>query len=472
MGRIAVGGVIFFFLLALGIRMYRLEAAPIWLDEAFSWAVAQTYPAFIVAYLQQGHNPPLWELLLHFWMKGWGDSETALRGLSVLLSAGTASLLFLLGRQVAGFWAGSTAALCWIFSTFAQAVSREARAYALLAFLTALSLLLFLRWWHTRRALLPWTISLVLLFYTHYTSIWILLPQILLFLRKSHQDKRTLSFFIGVLVIGVGMQAVVFLDHLRHYGQGNAYIPPASWESLYEMLRSFSNQPIAATAAIALIGTGLYWSWRNRREHPLTLLITLLFLATYIGVWIIAHFIRIWQPRYLMPLAIGYYWTLGVSLGSLPHRAQIGVFLGLMGVWIGSWNPVPSGMAPYQREISRAALSLPNHALLVVSPPWYILNLAYAARDSGLRAVLSTTPHPIGQLYEYAHSRHHIVGGFYYADLPACEVQAKDTLYWLEQGYCSVMPHGTLQEVWLQEFEPIAIQKWGEDSYLWTLRRR
>lgn len=472
MGRIKVGGMVFFFLLALGIRLYRLEAAPIWIDEAFSWAVAQIRPAYIIAYLQQGHNPPLWELLLHFWLKGWGDSEAALRGLSALLSAGTASLLFLLGHQVAGPWAGISAALCWIFSTFAQSISREARAYALLSFLTALSLLLFLQWWRTRRGFLLWTLSLVLLFHTHYTSLWILVPQILLFLRASYPDPRTLSFFLSALVIGTGMQAVVFLSHLSVYGQGNAYIAPASWESLYEMLRSFSNQPITAVAAIALISIGLYFGWRNRRDHPLKLQTPLLFLATYIGVWIVAHFIHIWQPRYLMPLAIGYYWVVGISLGSLPSKARVGALLGIMGLWIGTWNPTPLGMAPHQREISKAALSLPNHSLLIVSPPWYVLNLAYAARDSILRAGLSQALSPIERVYEYVHLHQGIVGALYYAELPVCEVRAKDTLYWLEQGYCSALPHGTLQEIWLQEFEPIAIQRWGNETYLWTLRRR
>ncbi|MCS6790393.1 MAG: glycosyltransferase family 39 protein [Bacteroidia bacterium] len=471
MGRIGVWAA-FFFLLTLGIRLYRIELAPLWLDEAFSWAVAQTHPAFIISYLQQGHNPPLWELLLHFWMKVFGDSEAALRGLPALLSASTASLLFLLGYYTAGLWAGSTAALCWTFSTLAQSVGREARAYAPLAFLTVLSLLLFLRWWHTRRGLLPWTATLILLFHTHYTAVWLLLPQILLFLRETYQDRHTLSLFLGVLAIGMGMQGIIFLDHLGYYGQGNTYIPRASWTSLYEMLRSFSNQPVAASTGIALIGIGLYFTWRNHSARTRVLSLILLFLATYLSVWIIGHFIHIWQPRYLMPLAIGYYWVIGVSIGSLPPKLRIGAFWGLIGIWVGSWNPVPPGMAPYQREINKAALSLPKQALLVVSPPWYVLNLAYAARDSMLRAELLKTSHPVEYLYEYAHIHLRILGGLYYADLPVCEVQAKDTLYWLEQGYCSAMPQGRLQEVLLEEFEPIAIQRWGNEIYLWTLRRR
>lgn len=107
-------------------------------------------------------------MLLHFWRRGVGDTEKALRSLAALFNAGTAAGLYMWGRQVGGPWAGWTAGLLWTFSLLGQTIGREARAYALLSCLTVGAHLLFWRWVRTHKGFFLWLASLWALFHTHY----------------------------------------------------------------------------------------------------------------------------------------------------------------------------------------------------------------------------------------------------------------------------------------------------------------
>ena len=87
---------------AISLRLYNIDGNSLWLDEAYSawfakkslnyiWTVG---PSFEV-------TPPLYLTLLHIWIL-LGDSETALRLLSVLISVLTVPLVYGLGRTIGG----------------------------------------------------------------------------------------------------------------------------------------------------------------------------------------------------------------------------------------------------------------------------------------------------------------------------------------------------------------------------------
>ena len=54
----------------------------LWRDEAFSILAAERSLVFIITKL--GFEPPLYYSMLHFWIKIFGESEIAARGLSLL----------------------------------------------------------------------------------------------------------------------------------------------------------------------------------------------------------------------------------------------------------------------------------------------------------------------------------------------------------------------------------------------------
>ena len=107
-----------------------------WIDEGLSVGIADRPLGDIPLALREDGSPPLYYMLLHFWLDVGGRSEAGVRGLS---------LLFALLAIPAAFWAGRTiwgtpkaawfAAVLMAFNPFLAQYAQEARMYSLVALL-------------------------------------------------------------------------------------------------------------------------------------------------------------------------------------------------------------------------------------------------------------------------------------------------------------------------------------------------
>ena len=132
-------------LVALALRCYRLDAQSFWNDEGNSARIAERSLDLILEGARGDIHPPGYYLLLHYWRVLLGQSEFALRSLSVVAGLMLVVFTHLLGRRLFGEVTGLTAALLGAISPFAIYYSQEARMYALLAALSAASTYLLLR---------------------------------------------------------------------------------------------------------------------------------------------------------------------------------------------------------------------------------------------------------------------------------------------------------------------------------------
>ena len=85
-------------------------------------------------------HPPLYYILLHFWMK-LGDNAVTARSLSALTGALTIPAIYWLGRRLAGRDVGLLAALLLALSPFHVRFAQETRMYTLLTLNATLALL-------------------------------------------------------------------------------------------------------------------------------------------------------------------------------------------------------------------------------------------------------------------------------------------------------------------------------------------
>jgi mannosyltransferase len=131
---------------ALLARLWRLGDANVWWDEALAaWAVRKGL-AGVTLWTASDVHPPLYFWSLWAWVQAFGESEVALRLLSVLFGVLTVAAVYALARHLAGRWAGAVAGALVAVSRFHVWWSQETRMYVLAGLLGALSLLYLLRW--------------------------------------------------------------------------------------------------------------------------------------------------------------------------------------------------------------------------------------------------------------------------------------------------------------------------------------
>ncbi len=132
-------------LVALVVRLYRLDAQSLWLDEGGTWqAVAgQRWSALLADLVSPESAYPLYHLLLKGWLALAGDSEWALRFPSALAGALTASVLVLAAQRLVNqreTWVPMLAGGLFAIAPFALWHAQDAKAYSLLMLAVALLL--------------------------------------------------------------------------------------------------------------------------------------------------------------------------------------------------------------------------------------------------------------------------------------------------------------------------------------------
>jgi mannosyltransferase len=132
----------FIILLCTALRVYHLGTASLWSDEIFSRYYADVFGVHyaLTDGLSLETNPPTYYLLLRGWMALWGNSEAALRSLSVVASTGCVPVIYLLGRELYGKSRGLLGALLFALCPMSLYFAQEARVYALFMLATSVVL--------------------------------------------------------------------------------------------------------------------------------------------------------------------------------------------------------------------------------------------------------------------------------------------------------------------------------------------
>lgn len=134
--------VIFVIVLTIGLRLLNIDTA-FWYDEACSWFSAkQDFPMGIMnnlLHLDLQHTP-LYFFLLHFWMKLFGNSEIAIRSLSLIFGILTIPLVYTAAMKLTTKSNAIMATLVSVVSPLLVFFSVEARMYPIVVFLVILSL--------------------------------------------------------------------------------------------------------------------------------------------------------------------------------------------------------------------------------------------------------------------------------------------------------------------------------------------
>jgi mannosyltransferase len=132
-------------LLGAGLRFYGLGAESLWIDEGVSVNRAGFDATRIIRQAQADPTPPLYYLLLHYWVAVFGDSDYVVRVPSALAGSLSVFVMYRLGTLISSRTVGLVAALILAVVPWHVRFSQEARAYEVFCLLVLLSFYFFVR---------------------------------------------------------------------------------------------------------------------------------------------------------------------------------------------------------------------------------------------------------------------------------------------------------------------------------------
>ena len=328
-------GLVLLMAVSLWLRTRRLDA-PLWIDEGLSIGIASHDLLDIPGVLRQDGSPPLYYMLLNVWIGIFGDSESALRGLSLVFGIAIVPAAFWAVDSLFGRRAAWIAAVLFACNTYLTRHAQEGRMYELLAILALLATAAFVHAFvKRRRAFLPLFAGLLaLMLYTHNWSVFFGAGAVLAlaWLVREEESERRALVRDGVLAFGAA--ALLYVPWLptlayqaEHTGAPWAESPPlkSAMRLTVAMLGGYG----PSTALLLGAGTGIAAALAARGRER-TLLSTVLFVAggSLAAAWLANQVSPAWADRYFA-IFVGPVLVAGAV--GLARAGRLGlVVLGLM----------------------------------------------------------------------------------------------------------------------------------------------
>jgi mannosyltransferase len=346
-------------LLAFALRLYAIDAKGIWWDESLSlFRAVHDVPYILSGRIDiQGvttidQHPPLYFVLLHGVLRLAGESDLALRWISLLAATLIVPLLYALGSRVADHRAGVWAALWGALSPFYLWYAQEARMYTLV---TMLGLAATYCLWrasqsaHVWRWLGAYALVAAASVATHYMAAPLVATHALLALALGLPGRlgiRPRWLWIGTAAVGLvaGLLALDYASHLFAepvYGRSfvplsgilidalNAYTLGISvrfrqvwpWELAYLAVFLVG---VAATIVAAIVAARRATGPGAPRPWAVAVLLLGQILLPIGALWVFSLRTSFYMgSRYIMVYSPSFYLGLGMGMRALHGRGRV-----------------------------------------------------------------------------------------------------------------------------------------------------
>jgi uncharacterized membrane protein len=259
--------------------------SPMWLDEALTVDIARAPLHLIPHLLRDDGAPPLYYVLLHFWMKAFGTSDLGARSLSGAIGVLTLPAAWAAGYSIGSqSWRGATGVraddgdvagerftreragrlVAWTTtlliatSPFAVYYDTEARMYSLVILLSTLGVLAFIA--VLRRATIWNALALAAvtcaLEYSHYWALYLVAVTAIGTAVLARSGPHAHSCRVALVALAAGTCAFApwvptFLFQLHH--TGTPWATPADFTALVYTFTQFAGGDSDAGRALALV---------------------------------------------------------------------------------------------------------------------------------------------------------------------------------------------------------------------------
>jgi len=362
-----------------------------WIDEGLSVGISDRPFGDIPHALRLDGSPPLYYLLLHFWMAAFGTSEAATRTLSVLFALLAIPAAWWAARAVFGARGAWMAAVLAATNPFLTQYAQETRMYALVALLAVLACGAYVRAFAPglpERARRPWAIAfavaLAAMLYTHNWglffggscgAVWLFLV-----FRSAGPERRDL-LVTGAVAFGGALLLYLpwiptTLYQAAHTGAPWAESPPvvALLASLGKMVGQF-----AQIALIMAAGAGLaqLWSRRGAALSPAgraSASLLAIGVLTVTVAWTLSQVSPAWANRYL---AAGVAPLILAAAGGLANAGRLGIAGLIVAAALSAGDGAPDQKSNVRDVAQAIGPSLRAGDLVVSTQPEQVSVLAY-----------------------------------------------------------------------------------------------
>lgn len=258
------------------LRFLTLGTQSYWYDEAITVELVQRpFHAMLGALPTSESTPPLYYVLAWIWSRMFGTGETGLRSLSAVLGTLTVPATYAAAQALVSRRSALFAAALVAVSPFLVWYSQEARAYALLVLLGALSLVPLRRAMRPRagRALAAWALVAGLALTTHYFALFLVAAEALWLLRHAWEKRAAATAVAAVAAVAVALAPLA--AYQARYSQHTAWISSSGGVGsraeyfLHQLVvgvypSSHIRPLIAALPVLVLVGL---FAWTERAER-------------------------------------------------------------------------------------------------------------------------------------------------------------------------------------------------------------
>jgi mannosyltransferase len=391
--------------LAAALGFLLVGSKSFWLDEAFSAAAARLSLGGLWRLASDSQaNMSLYYAVLHGW-RAVGDSEAALRSLSVLFAAAAVPVVWAIARRLFDETTAAAAALLLAVNQFLVRYAQEARGYALAVLLVSVASLLFLRAAERPSAgrLAAYALVGAASLYVHFYAALVLLAHVAVAGVWPVARRRFAVAYAAIAVLGSPLALFVLF---RDSGQIAFLGPPGP----VELAKAFAHlgggrAPVLAYAALGaaalVVARGEVLAPRSAAGRRWTFLLLWLFLPIVVS-FAASQAKPFFQALYLIVCLPPVVIVVARGLVTLPRPrlrvAATAVVLALSAVELGLWY------GTYDKEDWRgaeryvAANARPGDAVAFYAPYARIPFEYYVRRDGDLPAQPGYPAAPWGDL--------------------------------------------------------------------------
>lgn len=247
---VVIVAIITFFALILRFIMLQ-NYGDLWLDELYSWYFASQNNIIdtILELVKQDLHMPLYFIILHFWMKLFGQSDVAMHSCTLFLTLPLIPIAFYTMKSLFNKTVGYFSAILLATNAWGIYYSVEVRFYGFVFVLSLLSAFSFAKMLETfdKKYILAFIISHALLIYTFsatgvLTIMYAIFAIIYLVLKRRDKMLEIAKYFFILLLISIPVIVIMIYNTLIFNSEICSFTHDIyffDWKVLFDMLETY-----------------------------------------------------------------------------------------------------------------------------------------------------------------------------------------------------------------------------------------